>query len=152
MNSTLGSRGLLSSRPNVKQEPFQTALSGSHLYCLSSCPRGAAIYGAERGAQPAGWSRLFTDLACLSGMRGRKKKRQTGRAGWDSMSYRRSLWRHQCLHFTSAQDSPTAHPVPGGKSLLWGLTEPDKCLIRWRSALQCGWRDKICIHTNKQTM
>lgn len=29
------------------------------------------------------------------------------------MTYSRKLWRHQCLHFTSAQDFPTAHPVSG---------------------------------------
>lgn len=87
VNSTLGSGGLLSSKPNLKQEPLQTALSGSHLYCLCSCPRGAAIYGAVKGARPAGWSRLFTGLACLSRMGGGEKKEETGRAGWDSMTY-----------------------------------------------------------------
>lgn len=76
MDSTLGSRGLLSSKPNLKQEPFQTALSGSHLYCLPSCPPGAAIYGAEKRAQSVEWSRLFTDLACLSGIKGRRRRRQ----------------------------------------------------------------------------
>lgn len=116
MTST--SRGLLSSKPNLKQEPFQTALSRSHLYCLSIFPWGSAIYGAESRAQPAGWSRLFTDLAFLSGMRGRKRGRQAelGEIAWltgGEKKNMKSLWRHQCLHITSVQDFPTARPTLG---------------------------------------
>lgn len=68
--------GLLFSMPNPKLEPFQTALSGSQLYCLSSGPPGTAIYGAgKREEKPAAWSTLFTDLACLTGMRERERRR-----------------------------------------------------------------------------
>lgn len=68
--------GLLFSMPNSKLEPFQTALSGSQLYCLSSGPPGTAIYGAgKREEKPAAWSTLFTDLACLPGMRERERRR-----------------------------------------------------------------------------
>lgn len=65
--------GLLFSMPNPKLEPFQTALSGSQLYCLSSSPPGTAIYGAgKREEKLAAWSTLFTDLACLT--EGERKK------------------------------------------------------------------------------
>lgn len=123
-DSTLGLRGLLSCKPNLKQEPFQTALSGSRLYCLSSCPWGAAIYGAERGAQPAGWSRLFTDLACLSGMRGRKRRRWAELGEMSEIIMKTSVSSlHICPRF------PQSPSCSGGKSLLWGLIEPNKSLV-----------------------
>lgn len=160
MNPTLGLRGLLSSKPNLKQEPFQTALSGSHLYCLSSCPRGAAIYGAERRAQPAGWSRLFTDLACLSGMRGRKRRRRAelGEIAWltrGKKTKQRSLWRHQRLHFTSAQDFPAAHPVPGEShsSGVWLNPTNLLCLVtdRYHDVVEETKHASTRLHTKTNT-
>lgn len=102
--------GLLSSKPNLKQEPF----SDSSIWLPDSyrlCPRGAVIYGAEREAAPVGWSRLFTDLACVSlawGMRWAELDEIAGKRK-KSRDYNEGI----SVSFSHLPEiSPTAHPVP----------------------------------------
>lgn len=85
------------------------------LYLTPTCTVSPAVSGEQRfmerrgWAQPAGWSRLFTDLACLSGMR--------GRAGWliGRGEEQRSLWRHQFLQRTHLPRTPDSRE--GGKTV-----------------------------------
>lgn len=134
MKLTQGLKGLLSCKPNLKQGPFQTALSDSHLSFQLS-PESCDLWSRDRSAA-CGMEQILHGSSLSLQHEG-----EPGRAGWDSMTYRRGrkkkkrlLWRHQCLLLTSAQDFPAAHPVPG-ESLLWGVIEPRKSLV------SCHWLD-----------
>lgn len=70
-----------------------------------------------------------------------EKKRETGRAGWDSMTYRRGEKKTEIIMKTSVSSHhicarfPHSPSYTGGNSLLWGLIKSNKFLV------SCHWWD-----------
>lgn len=107
---------------------FLTALSGSHLYCLPSCPHESCNLWNRKGSAACGTEQIVHGSSLSLWHEGEKKRRRT-KLGEIALQGRRK--KNVMKTSVSSLHIISQKPILlQGESLLWSLTEPNKFLIR----------------------